>query len=347
MTFPHAFPIFIFGPARGGTSIVSNTLRLHPLVRISLRESRFIDRIPIWTKRGLPGPIVFESIKHQLTRALSRCTEFDRPITESDDFRKLNQLTEEFVKSRDEPLAWRLYAQLLHRIGEVTNANADNQRLLDKSNSWWTIATVAKIFPNAQLLIVLRDPRDLALTHAKLAHHESRLDTIVKNALYWRRFARLGKKFHQSEPQRAHIVGYEDFVCKQPATLLGLCENLHLRGTSTSMVVDMLDRAHGHLSFDPQMQNQGLSSVAVERWREQMIDQEVAIVEAICGVDLFNYFGYRVESTSSDRSRALSCLARSYRLATRALIDRISSDKVFTKILRHRIPINWHEDTSN
>ena len=340
-------PIVVVGPARGGTTLIADALACHPDVTLGLRESRFLDRLPIWTRRTMSEAAVRESLEEMILRALSRVTAWDKPNRRESLLVEMNRMVDVFLERRSEAQAWKIYEAILDISAHVEGAR-ERCVVLDKSNAWWTARRAWRCLPRARFLFVLRDPRDLALTHARLAERNGSprdMGVFVKCALYWRRFAIVGADLARRDPARVAVVRYEDFVLSQPATLQGVCASLGLSIPDDEEASAILASASGHGSYEKGAAPRGLHGSAVGRWKDAATEDEVASVELFMspggGADFY-------QPSGGAESQLLACvrLALRPRLTLRTLADLACGERLFAWILRFRESSHWRDRVS-
>lgn len=103
-------------------------------------------------------------------------------------------------------------------------ASRGKARWADKSPRYaMKLDFVLRVFPDAQVVHVIRDGRDVAVSHRKRFGYWS----CVKSTVKWPRYVRTARDAGAAlPPDRYHEVRYEDLVSDQEKTLRGLMDFL-------------------------------------------------------------------------------------------------------------------------
>lgn len=189
-------PIFVLGFPRSGTTLTETVLSAHPALRAS-------DELPI-----------FEGVLAQVQRLLPRRLPYPAAFTEPLDAADRRTLREAYRSEvargvpGDGPLVDKLPLNLVHLGG------------------------IAAVFPDAPIILVLRDPRDSALScfmqdfvpnSAMVQMHS--LESIV--ALQEQVFG-LWLAHRDALPNPVLVVRYEDLVADQPAQARRMLDHVGL-----------------------------------------------------------------------------------------------------------------------
>jgi hypothetical protein len=203
-----AFP-FVVGCRRSGTTLLRAMLHSHPLIAVP-PESRFLVALaPDVTRPWEPAHLVEELLDHdgfgrwQLRRPVLQASfRDDPPRTYTDAMRRL----------------YALWAEGRGGNGKARYADKTPDHVL-------RIGAVTALFPDARVVHVVRDGRDVAASFLELGW----VDSIEKAALHWRHRVLTGHQAGALLPSsRYHEVRYEDLVERPEPTLRGLCAALGL-----------------------------------------------------------------------------------------------------------------------
>jgi hypothetical protein len=167
----------------------------------------------------------------------------------------------------------------------------------------------ADLFPEGRFIHLIRDGRDVALSHLSL---KSGIDRLEEVAIVWKGQVERGRRDgEQLGPQRYREVLYEDLVKDAEGVLRSLCKFVEL-DFDPSML-----RYHEHPSkaLDLAPQHVSVRQPPKERvrdWRHQMSRKDIQVFEGLAG-DLLESLGYeRVFPLVSPRARRRARLARAY-----------------------------------
>lgn len=177
----------------------------------------------------------------------------------------------------------------------------------DKSGSY-TIAglsTIRRVFPNAFIIHLVRDGRDVACSYRSLEGLEGKyaphLPTHVMEIAYkWQQNVERIDDFLKAWPAKQQaLVHYEDLVSDPESVLHSLCNSLDEK-FDTSMVE--FHQQNAEFSLEPkvylawkQKTLEAVSPSQVGRWRKELTESEVAHFEALAGHALCRY-GYQTQS---------------------------------------------------
>lgn len=298
-----AFP-FVVARGRSGTTLVRAILDAHPALAIP-GESHF----PIWF-----------AVR---ARRYGTRDRFDRDRFVADleghwAFRRWDlpslAVREAYEASRPDTLPDAL------RLAYATYArHHGKERYGDKTPSFVIhIDRLARLFPEASFVHVIRDGRDVALSY---------LDTdfgsrnVVEAAIAWDRYVRRGRASGaRLGPGRYHEVRYEHLVDDPERVVRRLCGFLGLTFEPTMLrYFERVDALHRSLSHREHHRNLYLPPTSGLRdWRRQMDPRAVEVFEAIAG-PLLDELGYeRGTARPSFAARGTAARARATVLAGRA-----------------------------
>lgn len=165
------------------------------------------------------------------------------------------------------------------------------------------IPELARLFPEARFVNVVRDGRNVALSYLERPWGPS---TIAEGALYWRSRVGRGRRAGRAlGPARYIEVRYEDLVADTEAQVRRVCEFLDLpwkpemlryHEDAARFVADSHEPdAFRNVARPP--------TKGTRDWSEVMTDSEIAVFDAIAG-DLLRDLGYETRSVSpSPRAR--------------------------------------------
>lgn len=243
-------PLFVFGVARSGTSYVRRLLDSHPQIRLSYE-----------------GCIVREGdYLYHRHRRLQQRADFDR-------------LLEEFCRcEQDEPLnRWML--DVMRRYGDDLFRRhtqepscpklIENIYMLPHAVACWGnkalrvegCPQMLHLWPQAKAVILIRDPRAVYASQARLYGGRIKYSTI-----YWNLHARWTRQ-HATDPKCYLVVRYEDFVEDAPAVLKKI---LTMAGLWDPKVAEQMLAAHA-----PRIDS-------VNKWQASLSPREIHIVESYC-----------------------------------------------------------------
>jgi hypothetical protein len=269
-----AFP-FVVGCRRSGTTLVRAILHSHPLIAVP-PESRFLLALAPEPTRPLEPARLVEA------------------LADHDGFARW-QLRRPAVAAsfRDEPP--RTYADAMRRLYGMWAEARGKPRYADKTpDHVLRIGAVTALFPDARVVHVVRDGRDVAASFMELGW----VDSIEKAALHWRHRVLTGREAGALLPSsRYHEVRYEDLVERPEPTLRGLCASLDLpfdpamlRHEQAAAALLRTEAYPHHNRYVTRPLRRGLRD-----WRRDLPAAAVVRFEALAG-DALAALGYELRS---------------------------------------------------
>lgn len=325
-------PFFIVGAGRSGTTLVRSLLNAHSRLAVP-PETHFMKRAYKDQRHGDDAPADFDFFWQELIR----WRRFRDLGVENSEVLKFIEM----VGQRDFKTVFaamlRAYAELTRksRAGEKTPSH---HRHLDRLFGW---------FPDAQIIVIQRDPRAVVASQLRSPWvreqraparvtaslvRRARLFHVANHAMLWMEAYDQNLANAERDP-RFRTIAYERLVAEPAAEVRGLCRFLG-EVYEPSMLQDRTaarDRAsarpppgweawveqhHAHAS-------RAVSADGQQKWREELSEREVAVIEAVCGHRMAA-MGYQAEGKPGWYDR---CVAAAVRAA----------DDVETQ-LRRRLP---------
>lgn len=150
--------------------------------------------------------------------------------------------------------------------------------------------TVLELFPNARIVHLIRDGRDVASSILPLSFGPN---TIYVAAKKWRNSVEHGLDFAARHPDQVYTIRYEDLIDDPERYLRELCEfigepfddamlNYHKSGTTRVPRKEI----HGQL-------NKPVNKERAARWKRDLSRNQVRVFEAVAG-PLLDKLGYEV-----------------------------------------------------
>lgn len=257
-------PILIGGADRSGPGLLGEVLERHESLAVSRRTnlwSFYLNRHGNLSKR------------ENLDRCLDAMLSYTRVRAMHPD---RERLAADFIAGED-----RSYFRLFRLLGRQFASNSGRSRWVDKSlNSERDAHRILDAYPDAVMIHVIRDPRD---RHASMVHHRGgRRGGVFGSIAVWHHSARLAERNAARFRGRYLVVRYEDLVTDPESKVREICE--------------FIDEP-----FDPHMLTSGhegpaetsleLSTGSIGRYRVDVPDWEVALIETVLGSEM-KRFGY-------------------------------------------------------
>lgn len=306
-------PLFVTAPARSGSTLLARILDSHSQVAIASDPalplfSHFRNRVWEDSSFSLPGrdsartPLLDYYFDEEYEKALSliRASRWDVPI-------RMPPLIMERIQER-----------LLHESGDLKSVVAGISAtrfddwvdqflrgLLDKRNKtdsvWagikevWTVEFVeslARTFPDAKFVCLMRDPRAIVSSLIKLAKKDpSQMAHVPSYLRHWRKFVAFHSEFQDSELLRGRwlLLRYEDLVSKPVKEAKRLCEFLHI-DFEPAMIDSGSFQSYSH-GVDPVSnsaypeRSKGISETTSSRWERELDTETKDLCAHLAGSD--------------------------------------------------------------
>jgi Sulfotransferase family len=276
-------PFFIVGAARSGTTMLRLMLDRHPEVAIP-GESHFIPEL--WGRRrnyGTDGRVEDREA-------------FVRDLSELRTFRRWD-LSPDLVRKELEVLSDPIFAQAVEAVFLAHAHSRGKERWGDKTPDYVEhLPLLARLFPDALFVHLIRDGRDVALSTIDLERRHQKAATA---GYFWARAVRQGMAAAAFlEPNRYREVRYESFVGDPEGQIRRLAEFLdipfhpalleHDRNAG-QRIPEGVRRLHPNVALPP---TRGLRD-----WRRDMRPEEIEEFEAVAGRQLLAA-GYQLSGRS-------------------------------------------------
>ncbi len=165
------------------------------------------------------------------------------------------------------------------------------------------IPFLARAFPEARFIHLIRDGRDVALSYLDA---DFGVESVGEAAIYWRRFVRKGRRDGRQLGPRYREVRYEDLLADPETILRSLCSFVDIPYDPAMMTyhrqADRLLETTSHPEHHERIHlppTRGLRD-----WRTQMDGTNLALFEALAGV-LLDQSGYERGAGPIPRSTKL------------------------------------------
>lgn len=137
--------------------------------------------------------------------------------------------------------------------------------------------------PNSMMLCIIRDPRDVVLSHHKRGFKR----TTSEISETWKAYARKYRRYEEQHPGRCRVIRYEDLTRQPRRTLMKAFEILPVE--LLSEVFDFYrSELPIHAGFHPNAERlrMNFSTDGIGRGRLELSQQELKEIESICGEEL-------------------------------------------------------------
>ena len=303
-TTPGSGPIFIVGAPRSGTTLLQYRLRNHPRISLPTGESHFI--IPLYDNQAAYGDL---SQAENIRKVLQAMYDQSRPFLETDlhglKF-DINSLTAEFHAEGRHTMP-----AIISGVFEKNAHGEGKARWGDKTPYYVThLPKLLEWFPDAQIVHLIRDGRDVALSLFGREHDFYVYNTYFA-AEYWESYVEKGH--HQGKQLASHQymeLHYLDFLAHPQDTMKRICEFLGEAFTPDLFEITPVD--------DPgktPLVHAPLKISNAGKWRSKMSARQIKAFESVAGNTL-RQFGYELVTPAQPPSIFVKA---AYRLHNRLL----------------------------
>jgi len=270
-------PFFVVGAQRSGTTLLRLMLDRHPRLAVP-HESHFIPELA----RAADAPASAEAFLSALEQSV-RFQEWQVPLDE--------------VRARlpDGPLDWRGAFDAAFRAYAAREGKA---RWGDKTPGYVRHVELLRcIFPDLQLIHLVRDGRDVALSLLDVSWYGGRLADAAR---LWAADVESGRAAAAALTDDAYLeVRYEDLVADPEAVLRRVCRFL-----GEAFAPRMLgfhetagQKIPGHRQAWHARTTAPMTDESVGRWRTALSGRDRALFQRVAGAGL-GELGYPLESAS-------------------------------------------------
>jgi hypothetical protein len=264
-------PVMLIGHGSSGTSICAGLIRKYCAVAFG-NESQFLIRLARLSQNwgDLSDPQVLRGAVEYMLQ--------ERYFQKAQKIYGFHPTADQILSRVQEPTMSGIYQALFSLLAE----HQQTARWGDKTPEYMEhLPELAKLFPTAQYILVVRDGRDTALSVMSRYYGPNNL---VVAAQEWRETARQGMQFLETLPaDRKLVIRYEDMMVNPVETL--------------KTVMDFL----GARPCDPQMferigpmVREELRANNFNKWKKKMSVREREIFESLAGPEL-KYYGFETE----------------------------------------------------
>ena len=280
-------PFFMFGFDRSGTTLLAMMVGAHPQIAVPFSVTgmwyRYAKKLPAC---GEPNDdrdrrrIVEDLLGEERIRLWNVPLSAEEILDSADDG-SFASIVDGFHRAYARRLGKPLW-------GNIDIATIDN---LDIANRW---------FPQARFVHIVRDGRDVALSHEKYRYG---LSNTLECATEWKRRVQTNLKIGAVlDPDRYFVIRYEDLVLDSKKTLGDLCTFLGVSYTDEMLdypqTVD--DRVPKEKRFLWPSLNQKPVATNAYRWRQVMSVAKRTVFEWHAG-DLLAALGYETYEQTPKR----------------------------------------------
>lgn len=289
---------FIVGRGRSGTTLMSRMLGRHGAIAVA-PEGFFIMNLAARYGRGPWDRARIDDFCRDLLLE-------NRMKTWGLELHDVRARLERALPGLDFPTACRLvYAS----YAQTTCGRDEAVRVGDKNPHYGLfVKRLARMFPAAKFVYIVRDPRDNVLSYEKVPFDVSDPGAL---AYRWRRYNEEILETLDARPERFVQLRYEDLLARPEEQLSRVCEALGLNYDPNMLSFHESGPEDFYGKDSPWFRNLGkpLDSSQARKWEREMTPEAIGLIESICR-PLMERFGYEASSVAgrpgwTARARAL------------------------------------------
>lgn len=261
---------FIVGSARSGTTLMRIVLNAHSDIAVP-PESRFVVEL----YDGADTVPVEETL--QALAAHRRFQTWELPI--------------EAVRAHLGDRSIAPFGEVMTAAYRAYAAEREKSRWGDKTPRYIErIPLLAKLFPEARFIQIVRDGRNVALSYADVPFGPK---TVARAAALWANRVSTGMAAGRALGRERYLeVFYEEFVTDPEPQLKEICD--FIKAPFEAEMLEYHDRSHEEVlgraaRYNPRVTQKPIAEV--RSWSEQMPARQVEIFEAVAG-DVLSRLGY-------------------------------------------------------
>ena len=286
------------GAPRSGTTLLQYMLRSHPALSLPTGESHFF--IPLYRNATQYGDLSQADNVRRVLRAMeAQSAEFLYTDLHGLKF-DVETLTREFV---DE--GRRTMRDIITGLFEKNAAGEGKPRWGDKTPYYVLhIPKLLEWWPDAQIIHIVRDGRDVALSMFA-RRHDFRAYNTYHVAKQWEQYVETGQEHGRRLPPSQYLeLRYEDLISDQKAALQSICAFL---GEAYSD--DLLNyRKSGEAGKTPLLQKP-IQKSNQDKWKHDMTPWQIRVFESVAA-DTLRKFGYTLTTSGKRLPLPLRALFR-------------------------------------
>lgn len=319
---PEIQPIYIFGAAHSGTTLLQNIFIRHGNVYSSVGETYYFEFPYIYEKdypntgndNDLRGLIQFCAnlvIKGYWRLYMTKTETIENDLLSEKELDTIVHTLSEHPS----------YAEVFHKVLDYLAEQDDKQFWVEKTpGHTFHASSILDQLPRAKAVVIVRDPRDIlaslqtrqqnlrnkiasgTATEADLSVRTFVVYDPFWTCLSWRSANKAIEKAEMNHPGAILKVRYEDLVADPEATVREICRFTGLDFRDSMMNVDQKNTSF--MNLNQKKESTGVVSDSVERWRKVLKTGDWALATRLLHKELKKY-NYPVDEMGANE-RVLS-----------------------------------------
>lgn len=279
-------PVFIVGAPRSGTTLLQYMLRSHPRISLPTGESHFI--VPLCANAATFGDLSqMANVRRVLEEMYRRNADFLDTDLHGVRF-DIETLAAQFCEEGRNTLP-AIVAGLFEK-----NAIGEGKRRWGDKTPYYALhlPRIVEWFPGAQVIHLIRDGRDCALS-LMTRRHDFGVYNSYHAAKYWQHFVDGGQTRGRTlGPDQYIEIRYEDLVAEPRKTMLQICAFLR-----EEYAESLVDFGKAQQAGKTPLLQKPVQPDNAGKWRSRMSRRQVAVFESAAGGTLAR-LGYPLNTSA-------------------------------------------------
>lgn len=277
-------PVFIVGVPRSGTTLLAAMLAAHRNMSCGPETHFFrwinrVDELELTKVENWP-----ETAINFISSIVRRSFTDDNPRPLIEKYRITKDEIQNYLSHKPPSIA-----AMLSSITEIHMEHTGKNRWVEKTPDHIKyLHEIRKLFPQARIIRIVRDPRDIALSLSKVPWG---VQSFLEGLIYWNSLDATAKEFFKSDPF-VYTLKFEDLIQSTEVVLSELCNFLeepfdeHMLNTSdtgkelNSRNVPWKEKA-----------SQPIDHNRIMVWKKEISQTQNYLAEAYLG-DRLDHYGY-------------------------------------------------------
>jgi len=275
-------PIFIVGCPRSGTTLLASRLNLHSQIAVS-SETHFFEILNNFFLINVIYPLTYRGIHRLLFYSQMK----DLKIDFNDFIKLFNQTEKQYINVFD--ISMDLYRS---KVNKKYWCEKTPQHLKHLSNIYY-------YYPNAKVICILRDGRDVALSLSKAPWHEN---NIAMSSLEWNENIKyLNQANSKYSKEKFFVLKFEQFIENPQDSLKSICNFIGVNFESNLMTTpskkpDLV--AEWEINWKGNVMK-AFDNSKIGKWHHQTTDYQKKLMNSIMQVNLHKMKYYDIEISSN------------------------------------------------
>jgi hypothetical protein len=300
-------PIFIVGCTKSGTTLMRSLFDGHPDLFVIPTESHFFQNIKYWVsyfpRRTKPQNLKFDEMKSELRYWIKHVNSINQEIT--DGFTENRWNLQEFKKVIDSSPVTNLrdlsdlYVRAMYR-SLYQKDYTSSLEFVEKSVENAEFASEWKqLYPQARFIHILRNPYSNLVSLRKYMSHSAKSFPALKTAVYamYNSYYFLYKNLRNIDDYK--VVIYEDLLDNPQKVMKDIALFLDLNLNDILLKPTLFGKLWEGNSMSGE-KFQGISKKNIDRWKKDITDFEIHIVNELFEFILADY-GFTVLNPKHNR----------------------------------------------